>query len=82
MFVGLFRCFDCGKILFFLRYNNRKSFGVYVCLIYRRFGKGYCIMYYISYEKFYYMILEDINKYLKYVKINEVIVLKYMLEFN
>ena len=82
MFVGLLRCPDCGKTLSFSRYNNRKSFGAYACSTYRRFGKGYCTTHYISYEKLYRMILEDINKHLKHAKINEETVLKHMLASN
>ncbi|NLE06422.1 MAG: recombinase family protein, partial [Crenarchaeota archaeon] len=82
MFVGLLRCPDCGKTLSFSRYNNRKSFGAYACSTYRRFGKGYCTTHYISYEKLYHMILDDINKHLKHAKINEETVLKHMLASN
>ena len=82
MFVGLLRCPDCDKTLSFSRYNNRKSFGAYACSTYRRFGKGYCTTHYISYEKLYRMILEDINKHLMHAKINEETVLKHMLASN
>ena len=82
MFVGLLRCPDCGKTLSFSRYNNRKSFGAYACSTYRRFGKGYCTTHYISYEKLYSIVLEDINKHLKHAKISEETVLKHLVESN
>lgn len=82
MFVGLLRCPDCGKTLSFSRYNNRKSFGAYACSTYRRFGKGYCTTHYISYEKLYSIVLEDINKHLKQANLSEASILKHMLESN
>lgn len=82
MFVGLLRCPHCGKTLSFSRYNNRKSFGAYACSTYRRFGKGYCTTHYISYEKLYSIVLEDINKHLKRVNLSEASILKHMLESN
>lgn len=82
MFIGLLRCPHCGKTLSFSRYNNRKSFGSYACSTYRRFGKGYCTTHYISYEKLYSIVLEDINKHLKQANINEASILKHMLESN
>jgi len=82
MFVGLLRCPHCGKTLSFSRYNNRKSFGSYACSTYRRFGKGYCTTHYISYEKLYSIVLEDISKHLKQAKINEESILKHILESN
>lgn len=71
IFVGLLRCPDCGKTLAFSRIDDRNSFGSYACTTYRRFGKAYCSMHYISYEKLYDIILKDINKHLKHAHINE-----------
>jgi len=82
MFVGLLRCPHCGKTLSFSRYNNRKSFGAYACSTYRGFGKGYCTTHYISYEKLYSIVLEDINKHLKQANLSEASILKQMLESN
>jgi DNA invertase Pin-like site-specific DNA recombinase len=82
MFVGLLRCPHCGKTLSFSRYNNRKSFGAYACSTYRRFGKGHCTTHYISYEKLYSIVLEDINKHLKQANLSEASILKHMLESN
>lgn len=71
IFVGLLRCPDCGKTLSFSRREDRNSFGSYACSTYRRFGKSYCSMHYITYENLYQLVLDDINKHLKQAKLSE-----------
>lgn len=59
IFVGLLRCPDCGKTF---SYAQKISKGSYACSTYRRYGKEYCSMHYISYADLYSVVLEDIRK--------------------
>ncbi len=65
LFVGLLRCPTCGKTLTYGRSKGRTSIGCYACSTFRRYGKSYCSMHYISYENIYKVVLEDIKKHIK-----------------
>src|SRR5690554_4394867 len=80
IFIGLVRCPDCGKTLSFSRREDRNSFGSYSCSTYRKFGKTYCSMHYITYENLYKVILDDINKHLKQAKLSEETLLKQVMK--
>lgn len=71
IFIGLLRCPKCQKTLSFSRTQSRNSFGTFACSTYRKFGKKYCTMHYITYESLYQAVLNDINKHLVQANLNE-----------
>ncbi|WP_079560783.1 zinc ribbon domain-containing protein [Acholeplasma oculi] len=60
-----------SKNLSFSRTQSRNSFGTFACSTYRKFGKKYCTMHYITYENLYQAVLNDINKHLVQANLNE-----------
>lgn len=66
IFLGLLRCADCGKALSFQKRNDRRpSLGSYACNTFRRYGKSYCSMHYISLESLCEIVITDIRKHAK-----------------
>ncbi len=70
MFAGMLRCSCCGKSMSYGSSKGRKSIGCYACATFRRYGKSYCSMHYISYENLYKVVLEDVKKQVKRANIN------------
>ncbi|MFA7417111.1 MAG: zinc ribbon domain-containing protein [Acholeplasma sp.] len=71
IFIGLLRFPDCGRTLSIKRTKDRKSYGHYACSTFRTFGKSYCSMHYINYEKLYNVVLDDIRTHIKQANLNE-----------
>ena len=65
IFAGLLKCGDCGKALSYAKRQNRSYTGSYACNTFRRYGKSYCSMHYVTYEALYDIVLGDINKQAK-----------------
>lgn len=71
IFVGLLRCGTCNKSLSYARSKGRISEGCFACSTFRRYGKSYCSMHYITYENLYKIVLDDIKKHIANAKINK-----------
>lgn len=61
IFAGLLRCGTCGKAMSYQVRNNRSASASFACNVYRRHGKAYCSMHYITYEQLQELVLQDIR---------------------
>ncbi|MDD4492792.1 MAG: DUF4368 domain-containing protein [Eubacteriales bacterium] len=61
IFAGLLKCGTCGKAMSYQSRNGRTASASYACNTYRRYGKEYCSMHYITYEQIYDIVLQDIQ---------------------
>lgn len=80
IFVGLLRCPTCGMTLGYNKRYERYATGSYACSTYRRFGKTYCSMHYITYENLYDVVLKDIKKHANAVNLEPERLLKHLTE--
>ena len=61
IFKGKLRCSTCGATLALSIRGERKSYGSFACVTFRRYGKERCSMHYITYEKVKELITSQIN---------------------
>ncbi len=61
IFAGLLKCGTCGKAMSYQSRDGRTASASYACNVYRRHGKEYCSMHYITYEQIYDIVLQDIK---------------------
>lgn len=80
IFVGLLRCPTCGMTLGYNKRYERYATGSYACSTYRRYGKSYCSMHYITYENLYDIVLSDIKKHANAVNLEPERLLKHLTE--
>jgi len=80
IFIGLLRCPTCGMTLSYNKRHDRYVTGSYACSTYRRYGKKYCSMHYITYENLYDVVLKDIRKHANSVIIEPERLLKQLTE--
>ncbi len=71
IFAGLLKCGTCGKAMSYTVRNERSATGSYACNTYRRYGKEYCSMHYVTYENLCDVVLKDIQKHIKKANINQ-----------
>lgn len=69
IFAGLLKCDTCGCALGVANTSSRKNY--YSCNTYKRKGKEACSIHYILKDDLYDIVLADIQKKLKVVKLNE-----------
>lgn len=69
IFAGLLKCDTCGGALGVANTSSRKNY--YSCNTYKRKGKDACSIHYILKDDLYDIVLADIQKKLKVVKLNE-----------
>lgn len=69
IFAGLLKCDTCGCALGVANTSSRKNY--YSCNTYKRKGKEACSIHYILKDDLYDILLADIQKKLKVVKLNE-----------
>jgi len=69
IFAGILKCDTCGCALGVANTSSRKNY--YSCNTYKRKGKEACSIHYILKDDLYDIVLADIQKKLKVVKLNE-----------
>lgn len=66
----------------YARRKERDGNGTYACATYRRYGKSYCSMHYITYNDLYNLVLEDIKKHSKSANIDTEQLLSDIIQTN